>query len=96
MLTETVPVYVFAKMQLESRDVKAVTDEWRVETEMLLEIALGHYKNMGIYEVTPESEVFFCENFLNILRDSPEVTRLILESKKREKQLARNRRNSGD
>lgn len=94
MLTEPIPIYHYVKEQLENRAVKAVVDEWRVENEVILEITINNYKSMGIYQVTPESEAHINRIFLKILKDSPDVTRLILEAKKRERHLAKNKRSN--
>jgi len=96
MLNEAIPIQSFVRQCFELSEIKAVIDQWPIETELLIQIACSHFKEMGILTVEPISEVYLRGFLLEFIYSSPEVSKRILEAQRRERQLARTRRNNQD
>ena len=96
LLREPVPIQAFVRNCFELSEIKSVIDQWPIETDVLLQIACSHFKEMGILSIDPASEQYIRSTFLEFIYSSPEVTKRILEAERRERQLARTRRNNQD
>lgn len=92
MLTEPLPVAIFIDTCFERKNIKTMTDQWRVETDELKSIILSYYQEMGIYSVYPSLEHHIRREIPRLLQSSPEVLRRVAEAERRERMLSRSRR----
>ena len=96
MLTEPLPMSLFVETCFERKEIKSVTDEWRVETSILQQIILSHFYEMGLFSVTPDLERITRQRIIDFLYASPEILMKVAEAERRERMMARSRRNSAD
>lgn len=96
MYTESIPVYIFVKQAFELKEIKGVTDEWRVETSQLVNIIMSQLNEMGIYQVTPNLSRHMKEIILELLLNSPEIIKLVHDAERREMILARTKKSLSD
>lgn len=96
MYVEPIPLYIFIKQSFEYKEIKSVTDQWRVETQQLINIILAQINELGIYEVNPGMEVYMRKILLEFLRTSPEIIKMVHEAERRERILARTKKSLSD
>jgi len=96
MLTEPLPVRVFIQANLERPEVKNIIDNWRVDYALLVQIATAQFHDMGWFEVRPELEKRALQALVMILNSSTEILVKVAEAERRERMLARTKRNFAD
>lgn len=96
MITESVPLQVYIRQSFDLKEIKAITDQWRVETTKLMLIVASHLNELGVYSVAPHSERFMLNTIKKFLLNSPEVIRLVHEAERRERMLARTKKSLSD
>lgn len=92
MLTEPLPINLFIETCFERKEIKSITDQWRVETGEIKEIMISYFGEMGIYSVTPELESYVRRQLPDLLRSSPEIVKKVADAERREKLMSRSRR----
>lgn len=96
MYIESIPIKTFIRQAFEFKEIKTVTDQWRVETQQIANIMVGAMMELGIYEVQPDMEEYMRKTLLDFLLHNPEVLRLVHEAEKRERILARTKKSLSD
>ena len=96
MITESVPLQIYIRQSFDTKEIKAVTDQWRVETGQLMNIVISHLNEIGVYSVAPNNEKFMKEVILAFLNNSPEIIKLVHEAERRERMLARTKKSLSD
>ena len=96
MYTEPIPLYIFIRQSFEAKEIKTVTDEWRVETNQLISIIISQLNELGVYEVAPELSKYMKRIILDFLVNSPEIIKLVHEAERRERILARTKKSLSD
>lgn len=77
MLTEPLPIQVFVELRIAEKPIQPLLEALRIESEEVAKMAVKHFKNMGIYEVTPLSEQVLLETLSIFVRKSPDVQKLV-------------------
>ena len=77
MLTEDLPIDVYISSSFTDKDVSAITDGWRVENEVLINIISGYFKDLGIYRARPIGESYLKKQILFLLNNAPEIVELV-------------------
>jgi hypothetical protein len=96
MLTESLPIQVFIRANLERREVKAIIDNWRVDYTTMVQILTNHFMDMGWYEARPEQEKVARETLVRLLKSSSELIIKVNEAERRERMLARTKKSFAD
>ncbi len=96
MITESVPLQVYVRQSFDLKEIKTITDQWRVETSKLIMIVISHLNEVGIYSVAPHTERFMLATIKRFLLNSPEIIRLVHEAERRERMLARTKKSLSD
>ena len=96
MYTEPIPVYIFIKQAFEMKEIKTVTDEWRVETGQLINIIIMQLHELGLYQITPSMARYMKASIIEFLMNSPEIIKLVHEAERRERILARTKKSLSD
>ena len=96
MYIEPIPIRTFVLQAFEYKEIKTITDQWRVETSQIASIATMHIMELGIYKVQPEMEDYMRAVILKFVLNSPEIIRLVDEAEKRERILARTKKSLSD
>lgn len=77
MLTEPLPIELFVTMRFEERHIARIIENWPVESKTLIKIVTGHFREMGLYTVSGETETQVFENILVMLKSSPQIAELV-------------------
>ena len=96
MIIEAIPLPVYIRQCFETKAIKQVTDQWRVETDQLILIVSSHLNELGIFTVSPHSDRYMKQVIVEFLRQSPEIIRLVHEAERRERIIARTKKNMSD
>lgn len=96
MYTESIPVSVFVKQTFEHKEIKAISDQWRVETAQLMAIITANLTELGIYDVSPDLAKNMKTILLEFLVNSPEIIKIVHEAERRERILARTKKSLSD
>lgn len=96
MNVENVPLSLYIRNCFETKQIKVVTDQWRVETDQLMKIVSNHLKELGVYSVTPSADKYMKNVIVEFLQHSPEIIKLVHEAERRERIIARTKKNMSD
>ncbi len=77
MLTEPLPIEIFVTMRFEERRIARMIENWPIESKTLVKIVIGHFKEMGLYTVSGDTELQVFENIISLLRSSPQIAELV-------------------
>jgi len=96
MYTESIPLYVFIRNAFDSKEIKTISDQWRVEVNQLVSIIHNQISELGVYEVPPELARYMKTVILEYLVNSPEILKIVNEAERRERILARTKKSLSD
>jgi hypothetical protein len=94
MLTESLPLEVFISTRFEDKSIVQMIENWHVEGSFLQRVVIAHFKEMGIYHITPDLEEFVKDTMKHVLRWSPEI-RAAVKKAEAEETARRQNRHSG-
>lgn len=95
MLTEPLPIEIFVTMRFEERRVARMIENWPIETKTLMRIVIGHFREMGLYTVSSETEMQVIENIIMLLKTSPQIAELVHKAQAAEAARRQNRHSQG-
>ena len=84
MQLEAIPVESFVKKNLYHPLVQQITERWRIDIELIIPIVIKEIKEMGILFVNKNQTNYVLNTMIAILKNSPEIIKLIKKSEKEE------------
>ncbi|MBF0442151.1 MAG: hypothetical protein HQK54_09615 [Oligoflexales bacterium] len=84
MLTEPLPTSVFVKTRFQEARVYKVIDEWPVDRAAVELVVISYFEDMGILQITPETEIYAIEFIIKLVRNCPEIFKMVEKAKKEE------------
>ena len=83
MNTEKVPVEIFVQQVMATKAAMAVTDQWPIKSEMVIQIVIKHLNDIGIFHVSPGGQDHTIrQEILFFLRNSSLIMELIEKAKR--------------
>ncbi|SMF60114.1 hypothetical protein [Pseudobacteriovorax antillogorgiicola] len=92
MYTSAIPVFIFVKQAFDSKEVKKVIEEWRVEQDELRRLVCRRLLEVGIYDVEPIDTRHLKMHIIDILLNAPEIIKIVDAAERRERALARTKK----
>lgn len=77
MLTESLPIEIFINARIESPRIAKVINNWKIETRSIELVLIAHFKEMGIYTVTPTTEYRMIDTIIGLLQNSPDLFAMV-------------------
>ncbi len=84
MLTEPLPIEIFVTTRFTEKNVIAITENWRIESEELQKMIVNYFREMGIYSVLPAMEVELKASLLYFLQNSPDIYKIVKKAEAQE------------
>jgi hypothetical protein len=91
---EPLPIENYVQQQFGHQSVIKIIQNWRVEPEVLVNIIINHFRDMGIYYVGPKQEKLMQKSLIHGLKNSPEIIKMLKRAEQSE--LSRRRNRHGD
>jgi len=91
MQIEPIAIDVFVSKCLETSRVQTYTSKWRIEHNVLEKILSDHFRDMGIFVVSPAQHKTILNHIIQFLQNSPELAALIRKTEKKENSKRRAR-----
>ena len=88
MQVDWIPIEYFVTETYRSPAVQKLVDTWNVEPEVVVNIVIGYFREMGIYKVSYVNQRFVIDSMRQYLLVSPEIRSLIKKAR-RENQTVR-------
>jgi hypothetical protein len=83
MNNEQVPVEVFVQQVMATKPALAITDQWPIKAEMVVQIVIKHLNDIGIFHVAPGGQDHTIrQEILFFLRNSSTIMDLIEKAKR--------------
>ncbi len=96
MLMEPIPLDIFIRDAFERKEIKTITDEWRVDVDQIKFIIKESFQDMGLYQVHPTWIPFLLKAVGHFLQNSVAIKKLVKEAARREAVLAKVKRSFAD
>ena len=96
MRTSSIPLETFIHLIFERKEIKDITDKWRIDKEDIKKSVIGTFKELGLYSVGPDVENMIIGTVIEFLFNSPEIIKMVKEAEKRERMLAKVKKNLHD
>jgi hypothetical protein len=94
MAPDNVPIYAYVQQKYGSAAVQRLVEGWRLESKVIIDRIVDHFRDMGIYTVSRQNEVLIVKGILHQLRHSPEILRLVVRANLEEQRRTRSRHES--
>lgn len=91
MSSDDLPIALFIERNYSSRRVQKLVETWRVEPSIVITKLIDHFREMGIFFVSPRHEPLMLQNMLFQLRNSAEIQQLVHKAKSEEMKRQRSR-----
>jgi hypothetical protein len=80
---EKVPVEIFVNQVMATKPALAITDQWPIKAEMVIQIVIRHLNDLGFYHVMPGGQDHVIrKEILFFLKNSSTIMELIDKAKK--------------
>lgn len=91
MSYDTTPIHAYVEQKYLSGPVQKHVDGWRLEPKVVIDRLVDHFRDMGIYRVTRQNESIVSAGILHLLKNSPEILRLVQRAYAEEQRRAKTR-----
>lgn len=82
-IVEPVPIEFFAAQYLEDKACKQITDSWPIKAEIVHQIIVKHFTELGVFTVHPFGHArAIKEEIVFVLRNSPTLLEMIERARK--------------
>ncbi len=88
---EEIPIQNFVTTKYQTPAVQKIVEQWRVEPQLVVEKVVEHFRELGIYKVAFNHERMLTRHMLQLLRNSPEIMKLVTKARSEELKRQRNR-----
>lgn len=94
MLVEPQPIELYVSQRFNDKNLVAIIEDWRIESEILEKFIVNYFKEMGIFSVTANLESQIRASIPQLLQNSPEIYARVRKAQAAEALRRQNRRES--
>ncbi len=88
---EEIPIQNFVSSKFSTPSVQKIIESWRVEPQLVIDKVVEYFREMGIYKVGFNQDRMLMNNMLTLLKNSPEIMRMVNKARNDELKRQRNR-----
>ena len=84
MHPDATPIEEFLASKYSHRRIQVIVENWRVESEIIIDILIEQFRDMGIFFVRSNQERLILDNMIYQIKNLPEITNLVRRAEQEE------------